>query len=92
MKGLYNKYIVTKANGKPLDPNFYAIVVRIDGGQYVDACRKGVLAFAKAVEPLNPELAFDIDLEIVGYIAKENKFGRLVEKAEESPKGSFMNP
>ncbi len=72
-KGLYQKYIVTKANGKPLDPNFHAIVLRIDGGQYVEACRMGASAFAKAVEPLNKTLAFDIQMELLGYIAREKR-------------------
>ena len=60
MKGLYNKYIVTKTNGKPLDPNFYAVVLRIDGGQYLSACRAGVAAFAEAVRGENPILADDL--------------------------------
>ena len=72
-KGLWNKYIITKTSGKPLDPNFYAIVLRIDGGRYVGACRKGVLAFAKAVRDKNPVLADDIELEILGYVAQEEK-------------------
>ena len=59
-KGLYQKYIVTKSSGKPLDPNFECIVLRIDQGQYVDACRVGVAAFAEAVRPLNRTLANDI--------------------------------
>ena len=68
MKGLYQKYTVTKANGKPVAPDARYIVLRIDSGKYVEACRAGVLAFAKAVEPLNPELAFDLNLEIIRYI------------------------
>jgi len=59
-KGLYQKYIVTKTSGKPLDPNFDCIVLRIDDGRYVKACRAGVAAFAKAVRPLNQTLARDI--------------------------------
>ena len=60
MKGLYQKYIIKKTSGKPLDPNFEAIVLRIDGGQYLSACRVGVLAFAKAVRKDNPILADDL--------------------------------
>lgn len=59
-KGLYQKYIVTKASGKPLDPGFECIVLRIDGGRYVNACRVGVAAFAEAVRPVNKTLARDI--------------------------------
>jgi hypothetical protein len=75
MKGLYNKYIITKTSGKPLEPNFYAMVLRIDGGQYVDACRMGVKAFADAVRPLNPDLALDIELKLLEYVNKhQSKF------------------
>ena len=64
-KGLYRKYIISKVSGKPLDPNFEAIVLRIDGGQYVHACRVGVAAFAEAVKPLNRTLARDIRRKLV---------------------------
>ena len=73
MKGLYKKYNIAKTSGKPLDPNFFAIVLRIDGGQYVHACREGVRAFAKAVKPLNPDFAFDLELQLLGYVAEEHK-------------------
>lgn len=71
MKGLYQKYSITKTSGKPLDPNFYAIVLRIDGGQYVDACRKGALAFAEAVKSVNPILAQDIKAKLDCYVQEE---------------------
>ena len=67
MKGLYNKYIITKASGKPLAPGFFAIVLRIDGGQYVGACRMGVKAFAEAVQTQNPDLSFDIGMKLLDY-------------------------
>jgi hypothetical protein len=60
MKGLYNKYIVLKANGKPVDPKAQYVVLRVDGGQYVHACRAGVAAFGEAVREKNPILADDI--------------------------------
>ena len=66
-KGLYDKYIVSKTSGKPLDPNFYAIVLRIDGGRYVDACREGAMAFARAVQSENPTLAEDIEAKVTAY-------------------------
>ena len=71
MKGLYNKYIITKASGKPLDPNFYAIVLRIDGGKYVKACRAGALAFAEAVRDENPLLSNDIQYKVMEYQDEE---------------------
>lgn len=59
-RGLYEKYIIKKASGKPLGEDFYAIVLRIDGGRYVHACRAGVAAFAEAVRPHNAILADDL--------------------------------
>ena len=59
-KGLYGKYIVSKTDGKPVALGAEFIVLRIDDGQYVDACRDGVRAFARAVAPLNKTLAADI--------------------------------
>ena len=64
-KGLYQKYIITKTSGKPLADGFYAIVLRIDGGRYVRACREGVKAFANAVREENPTLAKDLDKKIL---------------------------
>lgn len=68
MKGLWNKYIISKSSGKPLAEGFYAIVLRVDGGQYVDACRAGALAFAEAVRVENPLLADDIKNKITAYM------------------------
>ncbi len=71
VKGLYQKYIIKKTSGKLLDPNFEAIVLRIDGGQYVDACRVGAFAFARAVEKYNPQLAEDIKSRLREYFIEE---------------------
>ena len=68
MKGLWNKYIITKSSGKPLAEGFYAIVLRVDGGQYVEACRAGALAFAEAVRGENKLLADDINEVITKYM------------------------
>ena len=65
MKGLYEKYIIAKASGKPLNDGFYAIVLRIDGGRYLKACRAGVRAFADAVREENHILAEDLDLKLL---------------------------
>lgn len=79
MKGLYQKYIIEKASGKPLGPDFYAIVLRIDGGRYLDACRAGVAAFAEAVRGANPILADDLQ-------AKLNELKVIPKEAKETPK------
>jgi len=60
MKGLYQKYIVTKTSGKPVDPKARFVVLRVDDGQYVHSCRAGVAAFAEAVREHNPVLADDL--------------------------------
>ena len=60
MKGLYNKYVISKTSGKPIDPMARFIVLRIDDGRYVYACRAGAAAFAEAVREKNPLLADDI--------------------------------
>jgi len=73
MKGLYGKYIIKKANGNPLAPNFYAIVLRIDGGIYLDACRAGVATFAKTVRKDNPRLANDIELKLLELVQEEKE-------------------
>jgi hypothetical protein len=64
MKGLYQKYVVQKADGSPLDPDAEYIVLRIDRGVYVEACRAGVAEFARAVRPLNPILADDLEVRL----------------------------
>ena len=73
MKGLYQKYIISKTSGKPLADGFDAIVLRIDEGQYVDACRKGALAFAEAVRDINPLLSNDIQEKIIQYEANKGR-------------------
>lgn len=87
MKGLYGKYIISKASGKPLDPNFYAIVLRINGGQYVKACRAGVQAFAEAVREQNPILANDLEKKLEELAVED-----IMRKTKDAPKGSFFNP
>lgn len=64
MEGLYRKYIIQKASGEPVDPNAIYIVLRIDSGKYLYACRAGVAAFAEAVREHNPILADDIQIEL----------------------------
>ena len=75
MKGLYRKYIIAKESGKPLDPDFEAIVLRIDGGRYVSACRIGVAAFANAVRWENPVLAKDIELRLMELAQADDRRG-----------------
>ena len=46
-----------------------------NGGQYVNACRMGAKAFAEAVKPINPDLAFDIELKLFEYVKLEHDKG-----------------
>lgn len=86
-KGLYQKYIITKTSGKELDPNFYAIVLRIDGGRYLKACRAGVQAFADAVREENPLLADELETKL-----KELAVEGIIMNIKEQPPGTFLNP
>ena len=86
-KGLWDKYIITKSSGKPLADGFYAIVLRIDGGRYLKACREGVKTFADYVRDENPELADDLEEKIW-----QLELDCLEKAALKQPKGSFLNP
>ena len=71
MKGLWSKYIITKSSGKPLADGFYAVVLRIDGGRYLNACRAGVQAFADAVRTENPLLSNDLDRKLKELVVED---------------------
>ncbi len=86
-KGLYQKYTITKTSGKPLNDDFYAIVLRIDGGRYLKACRAGVQAFADAVREDNPTLAGDLEKKLQQLAFKDT-----IMKIKDEPRGSFFNP
>ena len=86
-KGLYQKYIITKTSGKPLNENFYAIVLRIDGGRYLKACRAGAQAFADAVRNENKILAEDLDRKLQELAVED-----ILMKTKHAPPGSFFNP
>ena len=66
-QGLYQKYVVTKASGKPIPPEAEFIVLRIDDGRYVGACRAGVAAFAARVRVDNPTLSNDLFARLKAY-------------------------
>lgn len=63
-QGLYNRYIVQKTSGKPVDPNAEYFVMRLDDGgkdpKHIAACRTGVLAYAEAIGDHLPKLAKDL--------------------------------
>ena len=59
-RGLYGKYVVTKADGSPTDPDAEYLVLRLDAGEHVAACRRAALTFSSWVRDANPQLADDI--------------------------------
>ncbi len=63
-KGLYNRYHIAKANGKPVDPNAEYFVLRLDENgsdpKHIAACRKAVLVYADEIKDLLPALAKDL--------------------------------
>lgn len=62
--GLVKKYIIQKQNGQAVDPNADYFVMRLDDScddvAHREASRKGVLAYADAIENHLPQLATDI--------------------------------
>jgi len=63
-RGLYDKYVVTHRDGSPVDPEAFYLVLRLDKGLYVDACRRAADEFAEIVRDDNPQLADDL-IEII---------------------------
>lgn len=85
MKGLYQKYTITKTSGKELDPDFEAIVLRIDGGRYLEASLAGVRAFAEAVRRENNILADDIEKRLQELAVEDT-----ILEIKDTPLGNFF--
>ena len=62
--GLYQKYIISKTNGKPIDKNAEYFILRLDSGgndkKHIEACRKAVLAYANEIKEHLPKLSEDL--------------------------------
>lgn len=62
--GLFRKYHITKADGRPIDPDAEYFVLRLDSGgsdqQHVNACRRAVLLYAECIQSHLPRLADDL--------------------------------
>ena len=62
--GLHRRYIVSKANGEPVDENAEYFVLRLDLGgsdpKHIVACRMAVLAYAQSIKDHLPELSKDL--------------------------------
>ena len=63
-KGLHQQYVLTRADGKPLDERAEFFVLRLDefghNPVHIEACRKAILAYADAIVATKPELAKDL--------------------------------
>ena len=57
MKGLYQKYIIQKADGTPIDPNADYFVLRLDTDKHA---RETLKFYGNAIYQDNPELTHDI--------------------------------
>lgn len=64
-RGLYPKYHITKADGRPVDPSATYFVLRLDGTDpHAVACRAAAAQYANLIEPILPALAADLRLRL----------------------------
>jgi hypothetical protein len=63
-EGLYQKYVLHKVDGTPIDENAEYFVLRLDlnskDPHHIAACRKAIHTYADAIEATIPELAKDL--------------------------------
>ena len=57
MEGLYNKYIIQKADGTPIDPNADYFVLRLDTDKFA---REALRFYASVIRQDNPYLAEEL--------------------------------
>ena len=66
--GLYQKYIIQKVDGRPIDPNACYFVLRYDEDDaHGLASRRALTAYATAIRPHNPRLADDLKEAVRAY-------------------------
>lgn len=64
-RGLYPKYRITKANGRPTDPSASYFVLRLDGqALHAVACRAAAAVYADRIEPVLPQVAVDLRAQL----------------------------
>lgn len=62
-KGLYGKYRIEKADGRPVNPFAEYFVLRLDDegdAKHVEASRKAIAVYADEIEEELPQLAEDL--------------------------------
>ncbi len=59
---LYNKYIISKTDGSPIDPKAKYIVLRYDADNIKDgsAARVAIRKYANMIQHINPAFALDL--------------------------------
>ena len=66
-KGIINKYVISKVDGSPVDENAEHFVLRLDAGgsdpKHIEACRKAIVAYARAIKNHLPKLSEEILLK-----------------------------
>lgn len=63
MAGLINKYIISKTDGSPVDPDAKYFILRLDPNgnkEHVIACRKAINTYLQAIREYLPELSHDL--------------------------------
>ena len=62
--GLHKRYIISKADGEPVDDNAEYFVLRLDDGgsdpKHIAACRKAIITYAMEIKDHLPELSKDL--------------------------------
>jgi hypothetical protein len=60
-EGLFNKFIISKADGSPIDPEAKYIVLRYDAKSSDGAAsRRAIIAYARAISQSDPVFAADL--------------------------------
>lgn len=65
MTGLINKYIISKTDGFPVDPDAKYFVLRLDVNgdrEHVIACRKAINTYLQAIRDYLPDLSNDLEV------------------------------
>jgi len=77
-RGLYGKYIISKANGDPVDDGARYFVLRYDfGGDdhiHIRACRKALKVYADEIQNHLPHLAADLKADLIKYRERKQDY------------------
>ena len=95
-EGLKLKYVMTKADGRPVDPNgmYFVLKLNSDDPAHAHACQEAVLVYANLIEEHIPELARDLRTS-VKQLRRDGEgslqwAGRVLLEVEKAPRPSWM--